>query len=90
MNNQQQLETERLYLRPVTIEDASDIYEYSKEGGYIALATDCFTEPHKDGHPILGMTKEQFLQEIQKKFVIIKQEENKFQRHLCLILKKLV
>lgn len=65
-----------------------NVKRYLKTDGVLALSTDCRTEPWGNGHPILGITKEDFIKEIEKDFTIIKREDNIFDRQICLILKK--
>jgi hypothetical protein len=78
---------------PLIFVSTSEIYgsrenkSYLKEEGILALSTDCKTE-FIDQHPILGIDKEEFVKEIEKDFIILKREDNKFEREICLLLKK--
>lgn len=81
MNNQQQLETERLYLRPVTIEDASDIYEYSKDQN---VGPNAGWEPHKTMDDTLKIIKLIFLDQ-KNIFGIVLKESGKLIGTLGLI-----
>lgn len=65
-----------------------NIKAYLKDGGIVALATDCKTIPFKNGHPILGVNTEEFVKIIEQDFQVIKKSENLFERDICLLLMK--
>ena len=64
-----------------------NIKKYLKPRGIVALSTDCKIEQIGE-HPVLGISKEQFLMEIEKDFKIIKIRENYADRDVALVLEK--
>lgn len=66
-----------------------NIKRYLKNDGVLVLATDCKTKDWPDDHPILGISKEEFIKEVQKDFIILKKQEDFSERDVCLILKKI-
>jgi SAM-dependent methyltransferase len=69
------------------IKVVDNIWKYLRNGGIVALATDCKIERLGD-HPILGVSKEQFLEIIMERFNIIKRSDDFAERDIAILLKK--
>lgn len=67
------LESERLFLRPITLEDAKDIYEYSAD----EETTKYLFNPHKDLAQTTKMIENYFLKEPLGKYALVLKKSNK-------------
>jgi len=71
--SQGQLESERILLRPVSIQDAEDMYEYTSD----EETTRYLYEPHKDLNQTKNMIANYFLKEPIGKYAIVLKDSNK-------------